>query len=890
MTSTSEPSAAARLPRLLLGTALLSALTQVVARLVVADDGPVVHVTAALPWAHGWLLLGVLLVLTVLGDQLSVPLRHGEQTEHLTFFEAAILLDVALLPADAALDLGLLAMVFREVVRRRPPQKAVFNVSMLATAAGALVLVVHLLTGPGAGLGWRTVVALVAGTLAFAAVNLLHISRLLAVVADVAPWQLVREEARLSTVMALGNVALGGTVLAVSTAAPAMLPFTVMPAAALLFAYRAAAQEAEERERTTRLLELSQLLAGRREADDLLAAFLELARQVFGADLALAVLDVGAQPGGTHPLSVLDDREQGSDRRVATGAERRLLERAALDGAGALTDDLPEGWARALVAPLEAEGRRLGAVVLATRDRSRALGTRELTLLTPTASALAVALRGAAHLRRVEEETGKLQAVVDQSSDGILVLDGAGVVQLWSPAVERLSGRSSAAALGRPLPALLATRGADGTPCDPFLVGRSLLLPAEPQTTVEVTLLRDDGEERVVRCAFAGVFDDDGVLQRVVVIVHDVTRERQVERLKADFIATVSHELRTPVTPIKGYADLLRRRGDRMTPEKRNECLDVIVDRAGHLARLVEDLLLASRISATESASPAQVDMGRDDLAALTRRACADFGADGERVTAVLPDGPVQVACDPVRVIQVLTNLVGNALKYSTPGTPVQVRLVVDGGGGLAQVEVSDSGRGIPADQVERVFEKFHRVEDPMRMTTGGTGLGLYIARQLATAMGGALSCRSTLNVGSTFVFTLPLAGEELAAGAGPSRGLSVGRGASGRPDAGAPVSAASDGDAVVSAPVPVPVPGRDRGAGVGLPVDAVAVAAGTPGQGGTVAGGTPGQGGTVVGDGRAGQGTSPVALRRGRNAPPWAVPPPRPAEPGGPEAPQPLG
>jgi signal transduction histidine kinase len=103
----------------------------------------------------------------------------------------------------------------------------------------------------------------------------------------------------------------------------------------------------------------------------------------------------------------------------------------------------------------------------------------------------------------------------------------------------------------------------------------------------------------------------------------------------------------------------------------------------------------------------------------------------------------------------VLSNLVSNALKYSAAGTPVDVRLGVTDG--RASVEVADVGRGIPADQLERVFDKFHRVEDPMRMTTGGTGLGLYIARELATAMGATLECRSTLGVGSVFSLSLPV-------------------------------------------------------------------------------------------------------------------------------------
>jgi PAS domain S-box-containing protein len=754
----------AGLRRLVLSMALGAVAAQTLVGYATRHAGSVTSLANRLHWAHGLVLLGVLLALTVVGDLVSVRVRHGEESEELTLFEAAVVVDVLLLPAGHALLVPVVASILCSVVRRRELVKTVFNAANQGVATALLVAIVHALSGHGHGLSTRAVLALLLGTLVFSAANLIALSRVYALLGGDDPWEMVRDDARLSAVMAVGMVALGGTAVTVAWAAPALLPFTVVPAVALTFAYRAAAQETEERHRSTQLLALSQVLAGRLQADEVTGAFLDLTRQAFAADIAIAVLDPGAQPGGSVPTSVVDDREAGYERRTSDIGEQMLLLRSSQDGVLALTakDNLPTGWARAVVAPLEAEGRRLGAVILATRDRHQALGRRELTLLTPLASALAVALRGAAHVQRLTEETSKLKAVVDQSSDGILVLDGDGRVQLWSPALELLTGRAELAALGRPLGQLVATLQPDGTPIDPFAAGRALLSPAEPRATVELTVLRDDGEQRVVRCAHAGAFDEDGSLQRDVVIVHDVTRERQVERLKADFIATVSHELRTPITPIKGYADLLRRRGDAMSPEKRAECLEVISSRTEHLARLVEDLLLASRISATEGAASAQVEMGTADLVGLIRRACGDFGTDGERIELTLPEEPVHVGCDPMRAVQVLSNLVSNALKYSAAGTPVDIRLSV--AGGTATVEVSDIGRGIPADQLERVFDKFHRVEDPMRMTTGGTGLGLYIARELATAMGATLSCRSTLGAGSVFAVSLPVVAAPAAA------------------------------------------------------------------------------------------------------------------------------
>jgi len=357
---------------------------------------------------------------------------------------------------------------------------------------------------------------------------------------------------------------------------------------------------------------------------------------------------------------------------------------------------------------------------------------------------------------------------VDHSSDGIVVLDADGVVAVWSPAMEQATGVPAAEALGRALADLVTVRDPGGDPVDALAAGWDLLSPGAPRATVETTLVRPDGEQRWVRWSHAAVFDGDALV-RDVVLVHDVTRERQVERLKSDFIATVSHELRSPITPIKGYVELLRRKSEEFTPEKRRECLDLVSDRVAHLARIVEDLLLASRVSNPAST----VEMGVGDLGALARKAAGDFSVEGTRLHLDLPAVPVPVACDPVRVVQVVSNLLSNALKYSPAGAAVFLTLRVREGD--ARLSVTDRGRGIAANQLGRVFEKFHRVEDARTMTTGGTGLGLYIARQLADAMGGTLAVESAYGVGSTFTFSLPLLSADVASPAEPT-GLRPGR------------------------------------------------------------------------------------------------------------------
>jgi signal transduction histidine kinase len=737
-----------------------------------------------------WLAV-LLLAITAIAEFTSVQLRHGDQNEALTLLEAAMVADVLLLPPAVATIVAISGLAIASALARRDVMKSVFNLGAHATGTALLVTLVSAAAVPHGGLSAAVVGALLAGVLCFAALNLGLLSWVLAVATGVPARQTIVESYRLSLMMAVGTCGIGAVAVAVAVHVPVLLPFTLLPAAALTFAYRAAAQEASERERSSKLVALTQVLAGRLVADDLLVSFTGLLREAFSGSSARIVLEGDLDGRDESPGAVVLADGAGVTHGELTAFDAALLARASTRPE-LISEGLPPGWGRTFLAPLEADGRRLGVLVLV--GEGNRLKARDLAVLSPLVSALAVALRGADHLTRLVEESDKLQAVVDHSSDGILVLDADSRVLVWSPSMHALSGLPPSLAVGRRLPQLLRCRlvdaggpGADAlTPAPedgderPNLldVARLGLTAEEPRRTIELALIRPDGEERWVRMSHNAVFSSEAVfatdavfttdgtdpatafepgsLAQDVVLIYDVTRERQVERLKADFIATVSHELRTPITPIKGYVELLRRRGDDMPAERRREMLDTVADRVSHLTRLVEDLLLASGVSAPSAA----VVMQTVDLATLTRRAVEDFPGESIRLTTRTPSEPVVVSADPTRVIQVLANLISNGLKYSPADSPVEVTCSVDAEARTTCVRVHDSGRGIPADQLDRVFEKFHRVEDPLRMTTSGTGLGLFIARRLAGAMDGTLTVESTLGQGTTFLFTLPLAPE----------------------------------------------------------------------------------------------------------------------------------
>ena len=356
-------------------------------------------------------------------------------------------------------------------------------------------------------------------------------------------------------------------------------------------------------------------------------------------------------------------------------------------------------------------------------------------------------------LKRVEEDRDRLDLVITGASDGILLLDQAGVIQVFSPALETLTGISGDDAIGRPADEVLSRVRVEDEVFAPLTL-LAAAAPEDPEVVVDATMPHRDGSERVVRSSLRALFDDARHLAGAVVVVHDVTQQREVARLKDDFIMRVSHELRTPLTPIKGYAESLALNLDKASPETMRMALGRISNRADHMVRLIDDLLLVSSVNTGRLA-----DLRREplDVTARVRQLVALVASEEpERELRMSTNGQADVRVDVPRFDRVLRVLLSNALIYSEPDQPIDV--VVRQEETDVVISVTDQGRGIPARDLQQIFDRFHRVEDPMTMSTTGLGVGLYIARHLAQAMDGDIEVASRLGEGSTFSFRLPLA------------------------------------------------------------------------------------------------------------------------------------
>ncbi len=412
-------------------------------------------------------------------------------------------------------------------------------------------------------------------------------------------------------------------------------------------------------------------------------------------------------------------------------------------------DTGPPGTQAALMLPVKHEGRVVGVVQLMSDGDPYT--TEHLELAEALVALLGAAVRNArlhkaaeaeiaARVRAEADAAEREQAasVLEAVGEGIFLVDGDGIVRLWNRAAVLVTGRHADDAQGRSI--------VDVLPGWSGMVGQIPVAELGEAPTSVTLPIELDGVE--LWLSFVAVRSAEGV----VYAFRDLTTERRLEQAKSDFIATVSHELRTPMAGIYGAAQTLLRGDVDFSAEDRRMLLEIIATQAVRLSQITEEVLLASRLE--NDRLPVRRD--QVDVGALASQAVetlrSHLPAETKVELTVAPD--VEAAFgDHDRLQQVLVNLLDNAVKYSPGGGKVSV--TVAGLPDAVRVSIADEGLGIPAAEQQRVFEKFYRLDNQLTRAGGGTGLGLYITRELVRRMGGTISVQSELGVGSTFTVEL---------------------------------------------------------------------------------------------------------------------------------------
>jgi PAS domain S-box-containing protein len=331
----------------------------------------------------------------------------------------------------------------------------------------------------------------------------------------------------------------------------------------------------------------------------------------------------------------------------------------------------------------------------------------------------------------------------------VFLVDSSGVILLWNATAETITGLAADRVTGAPIEAAL--------PAWPSIADRVPIVESDARSRPETIPVEIGGRE--LWLSIAGVEFSDGTIYAF----RDATSEHRLEAIRAEFVATVSHELRTPLAALHGAALTLTQRGHELAPDTKERLLRMISAQSKRLAGLVEDILLAGQLDA------GSLRVEREPFsAAEVARAAVDEARARARHRAMLristSDDLPHVLGDEGRTHQILANLIDNAVKYSPAGSRVDVEVQRENG--RVRFSVRDRGPGIPPTEREHVFEKFYRLDPDHRQGVGGSGLGLYICRQLVSSMHGRIWVEPAPQQGSTFAFDLPIANDRVHAAA----------------------------------------------------------------------------------------------------------------------------
>jgi two-component system, OmpR family, phosphate regulon sensor histidine kinase PhoR len=510
------------------------------------------------------------------------------------------------------------------------------------------------------------------------------------------------------------------------------------------------------------------------DLNDLVRSVLEVVLELVpGACGALLLLDPlydrltlashrGLPLGGAELLSELLVAEAPCAEVIHYGQpmQRPLLEER---GEGLfLTAELAE----CAYLPLLAGGTVAG--VLALYGAGGLNNQADKDLLMPICNQVGFAIANVRLYADSTSERRKLNTVVTSIAEGVLLCDAHGRLTLANEAALRLL-RLESLPFEQPLAAMpdfYRMRDLDGSPLSLDQLPFARALAGEIFQDYRLILRGASGDETVMSFSGAPARADDGLIEGAVVVFRDITASQKLERAKDEFLAVAAHELRSPLAAVRSYADLLlRREQQRGEGDPRDlHGLTILTQQVSHMLRMVDNLLDVSRIDAGQLDLQTQ----RVNLVSLASQVLDQQRPAAGAHTLLLDaaEDDLLVECDTLRIRQVLTNLISNAIKYSPAEGSVTVRLRRSGEGALAGqgpagpvaiVSVTDEGAGIPPEQQARLFQRYYRARSSR---AEGLGLGLYLSRQFVQMHGGAIWVESVEGAGSTFAFSLPLGDE----------------------------------------------------------------------------------------------------------------------------------
>ena len=409
--------------------------------------------------------------------------------------------------------------------------------------------------------------------------------------------------------------------------------------------------------------------------------------------------------------------------------------------------------------PLRVGDKWLGLIYILRPSNASAFLRTDQPVLAAFAEQAAIALQNAKLAHLLAEEKRRIESVLEHTADGVMSIDSQRRLISFNLTMEKITGYSREEVLGKECFRILRLRSHAGENLC-LLQCPILMNSGEGGLTLERqgVIRTKDGRSIDVTMVYSIIRSPEGKAINAVVNVRDISQVKQLENLRETFLSMLGHELQTPLSIIKGYASTLARSDSNWNKETLQQGLQVIEEESDRLSRVVNKLLLASRISTGTSALkkepvqlPALASKVVRRLQAMTNIHTFEFDFE--------PDFP-SVLADPELIEEVLANLIENGIKYSPKGGKITISgKLADG---QVKISIRDEGIGIPARELQHIFERFHRLDNSLMQTIKGVGLGLYICKSIIQAHGGAIEVSSQVGRGSQFTFSLPLGQDAL--------------------------------------------------------------------------------------------------------------------------------